>query len=65
MKEFIKEKKDLHKYYLGVDLGFRLKWWQKVLVWLGFRNRWQDYSCSTVWKEKEDGTVELVDIKYF
>ena len=58
-------KEDLYKYHMGVDLAYRLKWWQKVLVWFGFRNRWQDYSCSVVWKEKEDGTLELVGLNMF
>ncbi len=49
MEKIIKEE-DLSKYYMGVDLAFRLKWWQKFLVWLGFRNRWQDYSHSVVFK---------------
>jgi hypothetical protein len=65
MKEFIIKKEDLHKYRIGVDLGFRLKWWQKILIHIGFRNKWQDYSCSTVWKERKDGTLELVDLNYF
>lgn len=53
------------KYFIGVDLGFRLKWWQRFLVRLGFRNRWQDYSYSTVWKQLLDGDYELVDINNF
>lgn len=63
MKNFITD--DISKYKIGVDLGFRLKWWQKLLVSLGFRNCWQDYSCSTVWKKRTDGTYELVDSNYF
>lgn len=65
MKEKIIKKEDLPKYYIGVDLAYRLKWWQRLLVWLGFRNRWQDYSASVVFKDKGDGTVEVVDVNYF
>lgn len=64
MEKIIK-KEDLSKYYMGVDLAYRLKWWQRILVWFGFRNRWQDYSCSTVFKRRTDGTLEVVDINYF
>ena len=63
--EKIIERKDLNKYFVGVDLAYRLKWWQRFFIWLGFRNRWQDYSCATVFKELPDGTLEVVDINFF
>ena len=67
MKTLIIDPEDLKKYEykIGVDLAFRLKWWQKLLVWIGLRNRWQDYSCSTVWKKLPDGRLELVDLNHF
>ena len=67
MKNKIIEKKDLPKYFMGVDLAYRLKWWQRLLVFLGIakRSRWQDFSCSTVFKELQDGTLEVVDVNYY
>ncbi len=55
------------KYFLGVDLGFRMKWWQRLLVWFGLvkRGRFQDHSCSTVFKKLPNGNFEVVDINYF
>lgn len=55
------------KYFMGVDLAFRLKWWQRLFIWLGFvkRSKYQDYSCSTVFKRHKDGTLEVVDINLF
>ena len=50
---------------MGVDLAYRLKWWQKALVWFGFKNRWQDSSCSVVFKEMNDGTLLVVDVNHF
>ena len=52
---------------ISVDLAYRLKWWQRLLVLIGIRKRsyYQDYSCSTIWKKNKDGTIEIVDINYF
>lgn len=53
-------------YHIGVDLGVRpKKWWQRFLVWLGFRNRWTDMSCAVFGEKKADGTFIVHDIKYF
>jgi hypothetical protein len=65
MKEEIIVQHGKKAYYMGVDLAYRLRWWQKVLVFFGFKNRWQDKSCSTVWKKNKDGTFEIVDINQF
>lgn len=56
-----------YEYFVGVDLGFRLSWWKKLLVRFGIvrRSRFQDYSCLTVFKRKSDGTLEVVDINLF
>lgn len=61
------ERKDLNKYHVGVDLAYTLKWWQKLLVKLHIckRSRFQDYSCSVVWKELPNGNLELVYVNYF
>lgn len=64
LKKEIEEKYGEGSYFMGVDLAVRLKWWQRFLVWIGFRDRWQDYSCSTVFKRHKDGTLEVVDINY-
>lgn len=65
--EKIVEESDLSKYFMGVDLAYRLKWWQRLLVWLRIvrRGRWQDYSCSTVFKKHPDGKLEIVDVNYY
>jgi len=55
----------MKKTIMGIDLAFRLKWWQKFLVWLGFRNRWRDFSCLTIWKDNGDGTFTLANINHF
>ena len=51
--------------YVGFDLGFRLNRWQRFLVWLGFKNRWQDMSCSTVFKKLPNGDLKVVDVNLF
>lgn len=55
------------KYFLGVDLAYQMKWWQRLLVWLRLakRSRFQDYSYSTVFKKLSDGTLEVVDVNLF
>lgn len=66
MREKVIKKEDLGKYFIGVDLAYRLKWWQKILVWLKIvrRGAFQDFTCSTVFKKRPDGTLEVVDINY-
>ena len=67
MREKIIKEEDLPKYFIGVDLAYRMKWWQKVLVWLHLvsRGKFQDYSCSVVFKRKKDGTLLVVDVNKF
>ena len=51
------------KYHIGYDFAVSLNWWQKCLVWLGFKNRWTDLSCMVICKKKPGG-FEVVDIKH-
>lgn len=49
------------KYYIGMDLAIKPKWWQRLVVWLGFKKRWWDYSCAVVCKKDEDGTIKVIN----
>lgn len=53
------------EYFMGVDFAAKLKWWQRILVWFGFKNKWTDKSCSVIYKRQIDGTYEIVRCDYF
>ena len=52
-------------YYIGVDLAIKLKWWQRFIVWLGFKKKWWDYSCAVVLEKEKDGTYKMINEYYF
>ncbi len=52
------------KYHIGYDFAARLKWWQRLLVWLGFRNRWVDKNCLVIMRKDDLGKMEVVDVNY-
>lgn len=64
MKDKEYKKEDLGRYFCGVDLAHRMKWWQRLFVWLKIvkRSKYQDYTCSTIFKELPNGNYEIVDI---
>jgi hypothetical protein len=55
------------KVFIGCDFALKTKWWQKVLafVWPWYRKYLPDQSCMTFWKKKADGTMEMIDAKYY
>lgn len=56
MKKEIKE-----NYYIGIDWAIKPKWWQRLIVWFGFKKRWWDYSGAVAWKKEKDGTFKVID----
>ena len=56
------------KISIGYDFAAKPKiWWQKVLyaLWPRYRRRFSDMSCIVAFKHHLDGTIEVVDHKYF
>lgn len=57
----------MKKYFIGMDFAAKLKWWQRLIVWLGFRNKWSDYSCAVVFKRtgRKDEAIVIEEIIHF
>ena len=55
------EMKKRIKYHIGLDFAIKPRWWQRLLVWFGFKKRWWDYSCAVVWKTDKNGNYIMID----
>jgi hypothetical protein len=55
------------KRFIGLDFGYRPKWWQKLIAFFypPYRRRFGDYSAMVEWLRHPDGTLELLCAKTF
>ena len=56
-----------NKRFIGIDFGYRPKWWQKVLAFFypPLRKKWGDYSAMVEWEKDAEGNYTLLSSKTF
>lgn len=50
----------MSEYFVGVDFGFTLPWWKRILNFFRFKKYSTDYSVMTMFQREKDGTFTMI-----